>query len=211
MEELIRQAFLHVEGIGPHVQEGHYDLVGPTGEIILPRVWELLVEPGWSVTMHMWPMPEPGKRRPGDRGHRGPPPPPPGNWPGGRPPPPPPGWPGKPPGPSSQRPPQGSGVGGPPIIVMRPDASPAKSRTGMKPKGADKGVSSWVAGKPNAKSSKRMANPGGPREPDMEPESSRLRGGGGRRASFMDFMSGANPKSSKKGTFVTRIMKSTAS
>ena len=62
MEELIRQAFLHVEGIGPHVQEGHYDLLGPNGEIILPQVWETVVEPDWTVTMHMWPLPpEPEK------------------------------------------------------------------------------------------------------------------------------------------------------
>ena len=59
MEDLIRQAFLHVEVIGPHVAEGHYDLVGPNGEIILPQVWETMVEPDWTITMHMWPMPEP--------------------------------------------------------------------------------------------------------------------------------------------------------
>ncbi|KAK4137996.1 hypothetical protein BT67DRAFT_339592, partial [Trichocladium antarcticum] len=45
MEELIKQAFIHVDVIGPHVQEGHYDLVGPNGEIILPTVWEKVVEP----------------------------------------------------------------------------------------------------------------------------------------------------------------------
>ena len=59
MEDLIRQAFLHVEVIGPHVAEGHYDLVGPNGEIILPQVWETMIEPDWIITMHMWPMPEP--------------------------------------------------------------------------------------------------------------------------------------------------------
>ncbi|KAH8698251.1 hypothetical protein BGW36DRAFT_142374 [Talaromyces proteolyticus] len=58
MEELIRQAFLHVEVIGPHVAEGHYDLVGPSGDIILPQVWETVIEPDWTVTMHMWPIPE---------------------------------------------------------------------------------------------------------------------------------------------------------
>jgi hypothetical protein len=57
MEELIRQAFIHVENIGPHVQDGHYDLLGPNGEIILPQVWDTVVEPDWTVTMHMWPMP----------------------------------------------------------------------------------------------------------------------------------------------------------
>ncbi|KAJ4357664.1 uncharacterized protein N0V89_002240 [Didymosphaeria variabile] len=59
MEELIKQAFLHVDVIGPHVHEGHYDLVGPDGEIILPQVWETVVQPDWAITMHMWPMPEP--------------------------------------------------------------------------------------------------------------------------------------------------------
>ncbi|KAL4886375.1 hypothetical protein BJY04DRAFT_101890 [Aspergillus karnatakaensis] len=58
MEELIKQAFLHIEVIGPHVAEGHYDLVGPNGDIILPQVWETVLEPDWSITMHMWPIPE---------------------------------------------------------------------------------------------------------------------------------------------------------
>jgi hypothetical protein len=98
MENLITQAFLHVEIIGPHVAQGHYDLVGPHGEIVLPQVWDEMVEPDWAVTMHMWPMPELPKPR-------GPPPPPPlgfsGPPPGARrsepPPPPPPGWIGPPP------------------------------------------------------------------------------------------------------------------
>ncbi|KAK0716631.1 hypothetical protein B0T21DRAFT_270364, partial [Apiosordaria backusii] len=44
MEELIQQAFLEMEVIGPHVQEGHYDLIGPDGEIILPSEWERVVK-----------------------------------------------------------------------------------------------------------------------------------------------------------------------
>jgi hypothetical protein len=59
MEELIKQAFLHVDVIGPHVHQGHYDLVGPDGEIILPQIWETMIQPDWTITMHMWPMPEP--------------------------------------------------------------------------------------------------------------------------------------------------------
>jgi hypothetical protein len=59
MEALIKKAFLHVDVIGPHVVDGHYDLVGPEGEIILPQVWETMIQPDWEVTMHMWPMPEP--------------------------------------------------------------------------------------------------------------------------------------------------------
>lgn len=56
MEDLIKQAFLHVDVIGPHVQEGHYDLIGPNGEIILPVVWDKVIEPGWAITMIMWPL-----------------------------------------------------------------------------------------------------------------------------------------------------------
>ena len=59
MEDLIRQAFLHVEIIGPHVADGHYDLVGSNGEIILPQVWDTVIEPDAMITMHMWPLPEP--------------------------------------------------------------------------------------------------------------------------------------------------------
>lgn len=61
MEDLIRQAFLHVDVIGQHVADGHYDLVGPNGDIILPQVWETVIEPDWTITMHMWPMPEKSK------------------------------------------------------------------------------------------------------------------------------------------------------
>ncbi|KAH6859006.1 hypothetical protein BKA58DRAFT_51878 [Alternaria rosae] len=77
MEELINQAFLHVDVIGPHVHEGHYDLVGPDGEIILPQVWEEMIQPDWAITMHMWPMPELPSLPPG--GPLPPPPPPPPN------------------------------------------------------------------------------------------------------------------------------------
>jgi hypothetical protein len=52
MEQLINQAFLHVDGLGPHVKDGHYDLIAPNGEIILPQVWETIVQPGWAITMH---------------------------------------------------------------------------------------------------------------------------------------------------------------
>ncbi len=56
MEELIKKAFLYVDVIGPHVQDGHYDLIGPNGERISPSAWERVVEPDWAITMHMWPM-----------------------------------------------------------------------------------------------------------------------------------------------------------
>lgn len=74
MEELIRQAFLHIEVIGPHVADGHYDLIGPNGDIILPQVWETVIEPDWAITMHMWPIPEKPKEDPPPPAE-GPPPP----------------------------------------------------------------------------------------------------------------------------------------
>lgn len=57
-EELIKQAFLHVDVIGPHVMNGAYDIVLDDGGIILPQAWETTIEPDWSVTMIMWPLPE---------------------------------------------------------------------------------------------------------------------------------------------------------
>jgi len=62
MEDLIKQAFVSVDLIGPQVQAGHYDLTGPDGEIILPTVWEKVVQPDWQVKMVMWP--PPGKAGP---------------------------------------------------------------------------------------------------------------------------------------------------
>ncbi|EFY91540.1 putative kinetoplast-associated protein KAP [Metarhizium acridum CQMa 102] len=56
MEDLIKQAFQQVGVLGPHVQQGRYDLTGPNGEIILPSVWDKVVQPDWSITMTMWPM-----------------------------------------------------------------------------------------------------------------------------------------------------------
>jgi hypothetical protein len=65
MEDLIKQAFLHIKVIGPHVAEGHYSLIGPGGDIILPQAWDNVIEPGWSITMHMWPISERREEFPG--------------------------------------------------------------------------------------------------------------------------------------------------
>ncbi|KAF2723285.1 hypothetical protein K431DRAFT_202660, partial [Polychaeton citri CBS 116435] len=45
MESIIQQAFRGIDVIGHHVQEGHYDLIGPDGEIVLPQLWETTVQP----------------------------------------------------------------------------------------------------------------------------------------------------------------------
>ncbi|CAG8975184.1 hypothetical protein HYALB_00004245 [Hymenoscyphus albidus] len=52
IQELIKEAFLHVEIIGPHVNEGHYDLIGPSGEIILPRTWETTIQEDWLISYY---------------------------------------------------------------------------------------------------------------------------------------------------------------
>ena len=59
MENLIKEACLHVADLGPHVADGYYDLLGPKDEILMPSIWESVIEPGWEITMHMWPIPEP--------------------------------------------------------------------------------------------------------------------------------------------------------
>lgn len=71
MKELIKQAF-----IGQHVHDGYYDLVGIDGEIMLSQVWETMVQPDWTITMHMWPMEDPAPRSPPPPPPRRPPPPP---------------------------------------------------------------------------------------------------------------------------------------
>ncbi|EGP85557.1 uncharacterized protein MYCGRDRAFT_45624, partial [Zymoseptoria tritici IPO323] len=45
MEKLIKQAFMHIDQIGDQVHAGHYDLTGPDGEIILPQVWDTVIQP----------------------------------------------------------------------------------------------------------------------------------------------------------------------
>lgn len=55
MRELINQAFSHIPEVGPHVQKGRYDLEGPEGELILREIWSTTIQPGWQITMKMWP------------------------------------------------------------------------------------------------------------------------------------------------------------
>ncbi|RPA73298.1 hypothetical protein BJ508DRAFT_419099 [Ascobolus immersus RN42] len=68
METLIKQAFRDDEILRPRVEAGHYDLIGcpggADGVIILPAVWDSVIEPGWSISMHMWPLPEEAEPEP---------------------------------------------------------------------------------------------------------------------------------------------------
>lgn len=179
MEELIKQAFLHVDVIGPHVQEGHYDLIGPNGEIILPQIWETVIEPDWAITMHMWPIPEPPRPAP-PPGPPGPPPMNPNGRPrsshgyshhfpnrpptappnGVRPPGPPPGV-AMPPGAGPRPPPPPPGLGGPPPpplppFMSHPAGPPGPRIVTVKPKKKESGVLEWMAGRKPTPSSKSI-------------------------------------------------------
>ena len=55
MEDLIGQSFNGLPTDDHLLQHRRYDLVGPNGLIILPRVWERVIQPGWIITMHFWP------------------------------------------------------------------------------------------------------------------------------------------------------------
>lgn len=163
---------MHVEELGPHVQEGHYDLIRPDGEIILPQVWEHIVEPGWAITMIMWAMPElkpqtiyPSshpfysneEQRPGAGGRRAAfrdspiPGPAPSSHRGSVRPPLPPSHGGPGPGGLPPRPPKarGVGLGGPLVPVAGPGSPPPESKRGPEPA---KGVLSWMSGKPSSRS-----------------------------------------------------------
>jgi hypothetical protein len=114
MKRLIDQAFLHVDGLANHVNEGRYDLVDEEARILLPDLYDQSVKPGSKISQHMWPLtpPPPSQfnKRPGPPpAPQNPPPAPPRDWPGGPPP---------------QAPQRAAGLGvpprgpgGPPVIV----------------------------------------------------------------------------------------------
>ncbi|KAF2674522.1 hypothetical protein BT63DRAFT_12856 [Microthyrium microscopicum] len=59
MEQLVQQAFLQFGPISQHVVDGHFDLISSDGNVILPKVWEIMVKPDMAISMHMWPTAEP--------------------------------------------------------------------------------------------------------------------------------------------------------
>lgn len=59
MVELMQQSFTgDANGKGGQdlkdIKDGKYHLVGPDNQVILPLLWEHLVEPGWKISMKMW-------------------------------------------------------------------------------------------------------------------------------------------------------------
>lgn len=55
MKSIIIEAFASTPEIGPHVIEGHYDLLNTKGETILNSLWDTSIKPGDSIKMMMWP------------------------------------------------------------------------------------------------------------------------------------------------------------
>jgi hypothetical protein len=62
MEALIRQAFENVDVIGPQVMQGTYDLIS-NEQIVLPQIWEKVVDNLSLVRMQMWPRNSDGSLR----------------------------------------------------------------------------------------------------------------------------------------------------
>ena len=61
MENLIKRSFAHVESMNSKIFRGSYDILGPTGEIILPEIWDSVVKPGWVVELRFWDFPAAGE------------------------------------------------------------------------------------------------------------------------------------------------------
>lgn len=54
MENLIKTSFSRIGSMNFQVFRGDYDLLSPTGEIILPEIWGAVIKPGWVVELRFW-------------------------------------------------------------------------------------------------------------------------------------------------------------
>lgn len=54
MENLIKRSFSHIESMNSKIFRGSYDILSPTGEIILPEIWDAVIKPGWVVELRFW-------------------------------------------------------------------------------------------------------------------------------------------------------------
>ena len=54
MENLIRRSFSHIETLNSKIFRGSYDTLSPTGEIVLPEIWNTVIKPGWVVELSLW-------------------------------------------------------------------------------------------------------------------------------------------------------------
>ncbi len=54
MEHLIQRSFSQDESINSKIFRGGYDILSPTGEIVLPEIWDTVIKPGWTVELRIW-------------------------------------------------------------------------------------------------------------------------------------------------------------
>ena len=54
MENLIKRSFSRVESVDSRIFRGRYDILSPSGEIILPEIWDSVIRPGWVVELSFW-------------------------------------------------------------------------------------------------------------------------------------------------------------
>lgn len=54
MERLLRRSFIRYDTMSNEILKGKYDLLSPKGEIILPEIWEAVIQPGWEVELRFW-------------------------------------------------------------------------------------------------------------------------------------------------------------
>ena len=58
MEDLIQQTCLPVATIRQQVEERRYSLLGPNNRVVLPEMWETVVQEDLNVVMHIWSTPD---------------------------------------------------------------------------------------------------------------------------------------------------------
>ena len=62
MENLIKRSFSHIESLSTKIFRGSYDILSPTGEIVLPEIWDTVIKPGWVVELRFWDYTKAGER-----------------------------------------------------------------------------------------------------------------------------------------------------
>ena len=55
MESLLANSFSHDPTVNVQTLGSRFDIVGPNGDIILPAVWESVIQPGWVLELRPWP------------------------------------------------------------------------------------------------------------------------------------------------------------
>ena len=63
MEGLVRRQFSPSNVVGSKVYRKEYDMLSPSGEIILPDTWEHFIKPGLALEMRLWPSSESDLRK----------------------------------------------------------------------------------------------------------------------------------------------------